>query len=190
MPLEQWRAQAPWSLGVGWGLVQAYLRPGRDPGMQGAISTLLSSKEIPPRGEVGGRESARCLSPSVCPGLTQPPPLPLREGQIFNDCPPFPVSSVRRALTQDAFCLGTRWGCQPQLRGSQAAPTSPLLVPFWAPPSVLPAGLQGGMAGAPSHKFPTPGPSQGTGFRQGIRQSFPHLRNEAEVMPATRLFRG
>lgn len=188
MPLEQWRAQALWSLGVGLGLVQAYLRPGRDPGMQGAISTFLSSKEIPPRGEVGGRESARCLSPSVCPGLTQPPPLPLREGQIFNDCPPpFSVSSVRRALPpQDAFCLGMRWGCQPQLRRSQAAPTSPLLVPFWAPPSVLPAGLQGGTAEAPSHKFPTPGPSQGTGFHQ----RFPHLRNEAEIMPATRLFKG
>lgn len=99
MPLEQWKAQAPWSLGVGWRLVQAYLRPGRDPGMQGAISTFLSSKEIPPRGEVGGRESARCLPPSVCPGLTQPPLLPLREGQIFNDCPP-PLPSL--LLTEGA----------------------------------------------------------------------------------------
>lgn len=130
MALEQWRAQAPWSLGVGWRLVQAYLRPGRDPGMQGAISTFLSSKEIPPRGEVGGGESARCLPPSVCPGLTQPPLLPLREGQIFSDCPPPAprVSSVRRALPpQDAFCLGMRWGCRPQLRRSQQPPLHPCL---------------------------------------------------------------
>lgn len=39
--------------------------------MLAVISTFLSSKEIPlSREEVGGGESARCLTPSVCPDLT------------------------------------------------------------------------------------------------------------------------
>lgn len=73
--LEEWRAQAPRSLGVGvW--AQPYLRPGRE--LLGVISTFLSSKEIPWRGEeAGGWASSRCLSLSVCPGLGQPPPLPV-----------------------------------------------------------------------------------------------------------------
>lgn len=54
-------------------LVQAYLSPGQASGMQGAMrSTFLPLEEIPERGkEGGGAVSPRCLSPSVCPGLTQ-----------------------------------------------------------------------------------------------------------------------
>ena len=130
MALEQWRAQALWSLRVGWRLVQAYLRPGRDPGMQGAISTFLSSKEIPPRGEVGGGESARCLPPSVCPGLTQPPLLALREGQLFSDCPPPPAPSLLRAEgTASSRCLlpGHAMGVSASAEKEPPATSSPLL---------------------------------------------------------------
>lgn len=163
MPLEQWRAQAPWSLGVGWGLVQAYLRPGRDPGMQGAISTLLSSKEIPPRGEVGGRESARCLSPSVCPGLTQPPPLPLREGQIFNDCPPLP--SLLRAEDADPRCLlpghvvGVSASAEGEPGGPHVAPARSFLGPSLC--------LQGARQEPPATSSPLLGLLKGLGSVRG-----------------------
>lgn len=84
------RCPKRWRQNLGLGvLAWAYVRPGRAPGMQRVVSTFLSSKEIPLRGEeVGGGESARYLSPSVCPGITQSQPRPLREGQICSDCLP------------------------------------------------------------------------------------------------------
>lgn len=100
---QWWRGQAQ---GAG-ALLLAYLRPGGARGMLGGVSTFSPSKEIPPRGGGGAQESSRCLSPSVCAGLTHSLCHSLWEGDKYlTTAPVFTPSTPQPLPSQDAFCLG------------------------------------------------------------------------------------
>ena len=153
--------------------------------MQGVTCTFLPSKEIPPGGEeVRGWEPARYLSPSICPGQ-QPPLHPLREEQIFNDCPVPTVLHTEGAASSNAFCPACDGGVCPQLRRSPGGPRSaPLLIPSWVPHSVLPWLFAGRSRRGPPQQV-TPAPSPVLGSLGGSL-----LRNKAEIVPGTGPIRG
>lgn len=136
-----------------WGIPEA----GRAPGMQGVTCTVMPPRKFL-RGErrwEAGRLPDTCL---LFVQASRPLPLPLRDGQICNDCPFHPPPRGGPCLLK-VPSASSRWGSS----SAEREPRQPhwALLPSWVPHSVLPWLFAGRSRRRPSHKPPLPGPPRG-----------------------------